>query len=106
LRSGPAKKFALGLLPALLAGALLSAALYRSGSYELLPAVWLLLYGSAVSAAGTFSVRPVPAMGVCFLALGALASLAPSSWGNTLLILGFGGLHLAFGWVIGRRYGG
>jgi hypothetical protein len=106
LRSTPAKKFALGLLPALVAGAMLSGALFRSGETELLPAVWLLLYGSAVAAAGTFSVRPVPAMGVCFLSLGAVASLAPASWANLLLTLGFGGLHLVFGFVIGRRYGG
>lgn len=106
LRSGPAKKFALSLSPSLVAGAALSPALLRAGEAQLLPAVWLLLYGSAVTAAGTFSVRPVPAMGLCFLALGVVAAVSPASWGNMLLTVGFGGLHLLFGVIIGRRYGG
>ena len=66
----------------------------------------LLLYGSGVVSAGTYSVRPVPIMGICFLALGCLALLAPATWSNLLLSLGFGGLHIIFGAIIARHYGG
>jgi len=100
----------LGLLPPLFAGALLTAVLLVSGMVALLPGVlpgvWLLLYGTGVVTGGAFSVRTVPVMGLGFMALGAVALLAPPSWGDALLAAGFGGLHLLFGAVIAWRHGG
>lgn len=106
LLHGPGRRFLLGLCPALLAGALLTAALARAGEYELLPATWLLLYGAGVVAAGTFSCRVVPLTGAAFLVLGALALAAPPAWGEALFVAGFGGVHLAAGFVVWRWYGG
>jgi hypothetical protein len=106
LRSGPTKKFCLGLLPPLLAGAMLTLVLQMEGLYSALPGTWLLLYGAAFVAAGAYSIRIVPVLGGCFMAAGAVALLAPETWGDPLLGLGFGGLHLGFGLVIARRYGG
>ncbi|HXG34369.1 MAG TPA: hypothetical protein VNJ11_13460 [Bryobacteraceae bacterium] len=106
LFSRPGRKFALGLAPPLIVAALLTAALYRAGRVDLLPGMWLLLYGAAVTTGGAFSVRIVPAMGACFMVVGTVALFAPPSWSNLLLAAGFGGLHIAFGAVIARRHGG
>jgi hypothetical protein len=106
LRSGPTRKFALAFLPSLVAGAVLTLTLARSGLGAFLPGTWLLLYGTAVTAAGALSVRVVPLMGAAFMALGAAAFWTAPAYGNALMAAGFGGLHVAFGIVIARRYGG
>ena len=106
LVSGPVRRFALGLLPPFLAGGVLTAVLFSQGSYAVLPGLWLLLYGTGVVTGGAYSVRIVPVMGLAFMALGALALVAPASWGDVLLAAGFGGLHILFGAVIAWRHGG
>jgi hypothetical protein len=104
--SGPAQKLALAFSPAMLVGALLTAALLRIGVNDLLPGVWLLLYGTAVVAGGAFSVRIIPVMGVCFMVLGAVALFAPPAAGEWLMVAGFGLVHVVFGIQIARRHGG
>lgn len=106
LMRGPGRRFLLGLGPPIAAGAILTPAIYQAGRLELIPAMWLLLYGVAVVTGGAFSVRIVPLMGVCFMALGALALVSSETWHNEYMAIGFGGLHVGFGWVIARRYGG
>jgi hypothetical protein len=103
---GPGRKFALSLCPAMIAGAALTLVLYRSGLFELMPGTWLLLYGVSVVTSGAFSVKVVPIMGLCFMALGIIALLSPLAFANWFMAAGFGGLHIAFGIVIARRYGG
>jgi len=104
LLAGPGRKFLLSFCPAIIAGGLLTAGL-AGNAPEAIPAVWLLLYGTGVVAAGAFSVPVVPIQGFCFLALGAAALAAPVA-GDALLAAGFGLAHIGFGLVIARRYGG
>jgi hypothetical protein len=106
IRSGPGRKFVLALAPPLIAGAVLTAVLFRAGQGAMLPGVWLLLYGAGIVAAGTNSVRVVPVLGFSSMVLGTAALFAPAGWGNAFMAAGFGGLHLVFGTVIARRYGG
>jgi len=106
LTSGPGRRFVLGAAPALAVGGLLTWPILETGRIELLPSVWILLYGTAITAGGTFSVRPVPLMGLAFLAVGTGALLLPTGYENATMLAAFGGLHVIFGTWIARRHGG
>jgi hypothetical protein len=106
LFSGPGRKVAFSLSPPIVVGALLTVVLFRAGLVNAIPGVWLLLYGTGVVTGGMFSVSVVPVMGVCFMLLGAAGLFTPAAWGNWLMAAGFGGLHIIFGAIIARRYGG
>jgi hypothetical protein len=106
LLSGPGRKFALSLAPPVAAGAVLTHVLYQGGLVDALPGTWLLLFGAGIVTAGAFSVPVVPVMGLCFMVLGTATLFAPAAWGDALMALGFGGLHLFFGLLIARKYGG
>ena len=100
------RRFLLNLAPLLAAGAVLTVAMAAAGSFEMMPGLWLLLYGTGVLTAGAFSIRAVPLMGLCFMALGIVTLLLSPHWNQVMMGIGFGGLHVLFGAVIARYYGG
>jgi hypothetical protein len=106
LISGPFRKFLMCLCPSLLAGAVLTLVLSLAHMRHLIPGTWLLLYGCAVIAASTAtnsrSLPIVASMGAFFILLGGAAFALPSSSHMLLLGVGFGGLHLVSGILIGR----
>ena len=106
LVSGPGRKAVFSLVPPLIAGCLLTIVLLRAQWVDPIPGIWLLLYGTGVITGGMYSVRAVPAMGLCFMALGAVTLFSPPSYHNYFMAAGFGGLHLVFGAIISRKYGG
>lgn len=105
MRSYAGRKLLLAFAPPMVVGGLLTAAAYLSGDYGLIPGIWLGLYGTGVMTGGAYSVRVIPLMGAAFVALAGVALLTSVS-GNLLLGAGLGGLHVVFGAVIWKRYGG
>jgi hypothetical protein len=104
--SGPARKFAFSVAPPVMAGALLTPVLIDAGVTSILPGLWLLLYGAGLLAGGLVTLPVVPAIGAGFMSLGVIALLGPAAWHGPALAAGFGGLHIVFGAVVARKYGG
>ncbi len=106
MRAAASRRFLLALCPALLAGVVLTLVFKKVGALNFMAPTWLLLYGCAVTAASAvtsamFGAR-VAAMGAAFMVLGAATYALPLGLHNLALGVGFGGLHLVFGLLIGR----
>lgn len=106
LSRGVVRRFFLVLAPALVAGAILTAALASTPARSLVPGTWLLLYGAGLAAAGIFSLPVVSVTGCAFMLLGAFALALSPTWSVALLGAGFGGLHIVLGVIVWRRHGG
>jgi len=116
VRAYALRRFVFSLFPPILAGAVLTEIFYEHHVDVLLPGMWLMLYGAGVITGGAFSVRVLPLMGLLFMLLGILAFFTATgeqfSLLNTLtapdlfMIAGFGVLHILFGVIIIRKYGG
>lgn len=106
LFSTPARKFAYGFIPPLVVGVVIVLGLWRYEYYYVMAPVCMLCYGAAVACGGAFSARVVPVMGWCFIALGTVAFILPSSYAQIMMGASFGLLHIIFGAIIARKYGG
>ena len=104
---GPVRKFLMCLCPALLAGAALTVVLCQGNdTTNLIPGMWLLIYGCAVLSASTVTIprtmRLICIMGAIFMLLGLLAFVSPPNTHTLILGMGFGALHTIFGILIGQ----
>ena len=111
--SPPTRRIALAMMPSLVAGLVISVCLFisagpASGMDILfwLPAIWAILYGSALHAAGFFTPSGVRVLGWVFLSCGSailllalvVDTVALSHWTCRFFMgIVFGGLHLAAG---------
>jgi Na+/melibiose symporter-like transporter len=97
------RKFALCLLPSVFAGVVMTGVHWRSGDLQAIPGTWLLLYGCALISASVATTRSIAIMGASFVTLGVVALLLGSELQVFMLGAGFGGLHILFGLLIGRK---
>lgn len=101
-RQAPLRRFAIGLLPSLFAGAVMTAVLWSSDNLRAIPGTWLLLYGCGLTAASTATGKSIGILGASFVATGLLALVLPDGAQIPMLGVGFGGLHLGFGYLVRR----
>jgi hypothetical protein len=103
LFGAPLRKLVLCLLPGIFAGAVLTAVHWQSGNLHAIPGTWLLLYGCALVSTSAPTARIVGVLGALFVTLGLVAFWLPDELHIVALGAGFGGLHLVFGLLIGRK---
>jgi len=84
----------------------LTVVLGAAGMTTVIPGMWLLLYGCAVLSASTVTIagiaRLISIMGALFVALGLMTFTLPTVAHTAMLGLGFGVLHIIFGFLIRR----
>ena len=102
LWSPPTRRVSQALVPCLLLGAVAGVFVWFQGGADLLPAIWVGLYGCALHAAGFFMPRGMRLFGWCFVAAGGglLVLMALQKWDfSPHCVMGFffGLLHLAYG---------
>ena len=102
----PLLKFALCLSPSLGAGLVMTAVHWFGGNQHAIPGTWLLLYGCALLTASAATTRIIAALGALFVLFGLTALLLPDDLQILMLGAGFGGLHIVFGFLMGRMGSG
>lgn len=98
----PIRRFAIGLLPSLFAGAVMTWILWANDGPRIIPGTWLLLYGCGLIAASAATARTIGILGGSFVVTGLLALVLPENLQILMLGAGFGGLHIVFGYLMGR----
>ncbi|HVM60323.1 MAG TPA: hypothetical protein VMV72_05585 [Verrucomicrobiae bacterium] len=95
--SRQARTVLLAVLPAFGAALVVTALIWRLGRADLLPAIWLTLYGCGVLATSFFAPRTIAWLGGTCFVLGSMALLAPRTHPVLTMAAGFGLTHIAFG---------
>jgi hypothetical protein len=95
--SRQARTVLLAVLPAFGAALVITVVMSRFGRLDLLPAIWLTLYGCGVLATSFFAPRSIAWLGGTCFVLGAISLLAPHTYPILTMGVGFGVTHIGFG---------
>lgn len=95
-----ARTVVLSFLPAFFSAVILSQALFEHNLRDMLPGLWMLLYGCGALAMSFFTPLSIRALGIAFMAAGALALLVFPGHEVLAMALSFGGIHLTWGTAV------
>jgi len=91
--------------PGIAAGLFLTVALGMQGQWQMVPGVWMMLYGVALWMASVMSVRAPSVLGLVFFAAGALTIFWLSHVALLMVGLTFGVAHIVYGIYLLARFG-
>ena len=91
--------------PGIVAGAVLTVALGMQQQWQMVPGVWMMLYGVAVWMASLMSVRAPSVLGLLFFVAGVLTILWLSPVALLMVGLTFGVAHIVYGIYLLARFG-
>lgn len=87
----------LAVLPSFVAALAVTAVMGHLGRLDLLPALWLSLYGCGTLATSFFAPRSIAWLGATCLSIGIVTLLTPHTHSILTMGLGFGATHVGFG---------
>ncbi|TAE19292.1 MAG: hypothetical protein EAZ95_02195 [Bacteroidetes bacterium] len=87
----------------LVTGGLFCILLLWQGHFGVIAPCTLIFYGLALVGASSHTLREVYYLGLCEIALGLMAMLA-LGYGLVFWAIGFGVLHIVYGWLMYNRY--
>ncbi|MCY4779981.1 hypothetical protein ORI89_09995 [Sphingobacterium sp. UT-1RO-CII-1] len=93
--------FAVGL--PLLSGGILALVFINKGYYDLIAGTLLVFYGLALAAGSTYTFKEVRWLGLFEIVLGLIAIFLPG-YGIVFWALGFGLLHIIYGFIVYKKY--
>ena len=97
------RQMVLAAIPGLGSGAVITLYFARHGLLNQIYPIWMLCYGMAVCAVGLFSQREVSLLGAAFLLAGTATLLLFPTFGLPMMAVTFGGFHILYGILMGRR---
>ena len=95
--SRQARTVLLAVLPSLVVSLAITVLMWRLDRLDLLPALWLLLYGCGALATSFFAPRSIAWLGVTCLAIGIISLVAWPGHAILTMAVGFGVTHIGFG---------
>jgi hypothetical protein len=95
--SRQARTVLLAVLPSFSVGSAITVLMWRLDRLDLLPSLWLLLYGCGALATSFFAPRSIAWLGASCLAMGIIGLVALPGHAIMTMAVGFGATHIGFG---------
>ena len=95
--SRQARTVLLAVLPSFGVSLAITVLIWRLARLDLLPGLWLLLYGCGALATSFFAPRSIAWLGVTCLAIGTISLVALPGHAILTMAVGFGATHIGFG---------